>query len=120
MAAKPARQGGLRIDPAVGEWQKGAALNRATRTGKEKRDAGRVRVRVDVPPAVKRAVEVEAEKLQTGESQVASFLLAWALAELRGGNVGLARLLESCTLLARTLRFEYALEIPPEIEKKLR
>jgi len=120
MAPKPTRQGGLRIDPAVAEWQHGAAANRSTHTAKERRDTARTRVRLDVPPVVKAAVEREAANRSTGESQIASFLLAWALAELRSGNPALRALLEASTLGARTLRFQYVLEIPPEIEKKLK
>ena len=119
MGSNKTRQGGLRVDPAVTEWQRGAAVNMAARTAKERRDAGRVRVRVDVPAAVKAAVEAEAQRLKTGESQMASFLLAWALAELRAGNKELARLLRENTLYARTLRFEYVLEIPAEVVQKL-
>ena len=87
--------------------------------GKGRREAGGVGVGVDVPGGVKAAVEAEAQRLKTGESQMASFLLAWALAELRAGNKELARLLRENTLYARTLRFEYVLEIPAEVAQKL-
>ena len=61
---------------------------------------------------MKQAVAAEAERLETSESQVVAFLLAWALHELRTGNTELAAALTEARCYSRALRFMYDLPIP--------
>ena len=112
MADKPTRVGGVRIDPAVEAFQRGAATNVAALSRKQLADRARVRVKADLPAEVKQAVAAEAERLETSESQVVAFLLAWALHELRTGNTDLVEALETARVYSRALRFLYDLQIP--------
>jgi hypothetical protein len=75
------RQGGLRVDPAVAAFQRKAATNAAALSGKQKRDRKRVRVKYDLDPAIKAAVEQIAgvEHEDTSASQVAQVLLAYGV-----------------------------------------
>jgi len=75
-------------------------------------DRARVRVKADLPVEVKQAVAAEAERLETSESQVVAFLLAWALHELHVGNSELTEALETARVYSRALRFLYDLPIP--------
>jgi len=110
--ADKARVGGVRVDPAVAAFQRGAATNVAALSRKQVADRARVRVKADLPVEVKQAVAAEAERLETSESQVVAFLLAWALHELRTANPDLAEALETARIYSRALRFLYNYEIP--------
>jgi hypothetical protein len=112
MADKPTRVGGVRIDPAVEAFQRGAATNTAALSRKQLADRARVRVKADLPAEVKQAVAAEAERLETSESQVVAFLLAWALHELQAGSAELVEALETARVHSRALRFLYDLQIP--------
>ena len=112
MADTPKRVGGVRVDPAVAQWQHGAATNVAALSGQQKADRARVRVKTDLPVAVKAAVAAEAERLATSASQVVAFLLAWALHELHTGNPELAATLTEARVYSHALRFMYDLPIP--------
>ena len=112
MAGKPTRVGGMRVDPAVAAFQRGAATNMAALSRKQLADRARVRVKADLPVAVKQAVAAEAARLETSESQVVAFLLAWALYELHAGNPELVDALETARVYSRALRFLYDLPIP--------
>jgi hypothetical protein len=61
---------------------------------------------------VKQAVAAEAARLETSESQVVAFLLAWSLHELHAGNAELVEALETARVYSRALRFIYDLQIP--------
>jgi hypothetical protein len=110
MADKGTRKGGLRVDPAVQEWQEKAVTNVAALTRKQRYDRARVRVKLDVPAEVKAALEEHAGELETSGSQLAAFLLAWAMAELREGNRELAEAIERSKVWARALRFKFDLD----------
>jgi len=112
MADKPSRVGGVRVDPAVAAFQQSAATNVAALSRKQLADRARVRVKADLPVEVKQAVAAEAARLETSESQVVAFLLAWALHELRTGNTELVEALETARVYSRALRFLYDLQIP--------
>jgi hypothetical protein len=112
MGDKPKRVGGVRVDPGVAEWQRSAATNLAALSRKQLADRARVRVKADLLVEVKQAVAAEAERLETSESQVVAFLLAWALHELRTGNTELVEALETARAYSRALRFLFNLEIP--------
>jgi hypothetical protein len=112
MADKPMRVGGVRVDPAVAAFQRGAATNVAALSRKQLADRARVRVKADLPVAVKQAVAAEAARLETSESQVVAFLLAWSLHELHAGNAELVEALETARVYSRALRFIYDLQIP--------
>ena len=83
---KGERKGGIHVDPAVAEWQQGAAPNVAALTKKERRDRQRVRVKADLPVEVKTAVERVAGEAETSESQLVAFLVAWGLKRLPRGR----------------------------------
>lgn len=112
MTTKAKRQGGLQIDPAVAQWQEEAAQNLAALSKKQRRDRDRVRVKYDVLPEMKTAIEAEAKQIDTSASQFAAFLLAWALREYAAGNVDLRQGLRDAKMTARTLKFAYNLTIP--------
>ena len=109
---KGERKGGLRVDPAVAEWQQGAATNVAALTKKERRDRERVRVKADLPVEVKTAVERVAGEVETSESQIVAFLVAWGLKRLRDGDRELVAALEGAKTWAKALRFKHDLSIP--------
>ena len=77
MGAKGNRAGGLGIDPAVTAWQADAATNIAALTAKQRKDRERVRVKYDLTPQLKAAVEDGAKAEHTSASQLAAFLLTW-------------------------------------------
>ena len=114
MTTKARRQGGLQIDPAVAKWQDTAALNLAALSKKQRRDRERVRVKYDILPEMKAAIEAEAKEIDTSASQVAAFLLAWALKEYAAGNADLRQAVRDAMMTARTLKFAHNLTIPEE------
>lgn len=114
MTTKGERKGGLRVDPAVAEWQQGAATNVAALTKKERRDRQRVRVKADLPVEVKTAVELVAGEAETSESQLVAFLVAWGLKRLRDGDRELVAALEGAKTWAKALRFKHDLTIPDD------
>ncbi len=115
---KPQRQGGIRIDPATAAWQQSAATNPAARSRKQTRDAERVRIKLDVPEYLKDAIMQKAQAEDTSGSQLAAFLLAWAMRESRR-NPALAGAIEASKRRARSITFEWDLAIPEEWELEL-
>ncbi len=113
MVDKLTRVGGMRIDPGVAEWQRGAATNVAALSHKQRCDRERVRVKTDLPIEVKEKLAKRAVEHDTSESQLAAFLLAWALHELDEDDA-LQQALEQSKRSARALRFRWNLEIPEE------
>jgi hypothetical protein len=108
------RVGGLRIDPGVAEWQKGAATNLSSLSKKQRLDRARVRVKYDMPPELKELIESEAKKVGTSASQMASLLLLWAAKEYRQGNGELQEAIDEGRSIARTMRFEWNVALPDE------
>ena len=111
---KGERKGGLKVDPAVADWQKTAAPNVAADTKKQGRDRERVRVKADMPVELKEAVSREADRLETSDSQLVAFLVAWGLKELAAGDRDLVKALEGGRVWAKALRFRYDLTIPDD------
>ena len=113
------RVGGLskvagRVDPAVADWLKDAQTNKAALTKKQKRDMQRLHVMYDLKPETKSAI-VEAAKHQgTSASQMAAFLLEFAVKELRVGNEELKAALANGRSPSRTMKFEWNLDAPED------
>jgi hypothetical protein len=109
------RVGGLRVDPAVQDWQRSAATNRAALTKKQRKDRARVRVKYDMPPELKERIEAAAEHERTSASQFAAFLLIWAMEQYedQGSQTGAALrdLVFEAKELSRSLRFEWNLKL---------
>lgn len=117
---QPKRIGGLtNLDPDVAAWQGQAARNVAARTKKQKRDAERVRVRVDVPPWLKEALAAVAKTEDTSTSQLASFLLAWGL-YMYATTPELREAITNAKRVSRTPKTLWNLEIPEEIKDHFR
>lgn len=104
------RVGGLKLDPAVAAWQKQAATNTAALTRKQKSDRVRVRVKYDLDPKLKSIIEAEAKKAHTSASQMAAFLLAYAVHHL--GDEELQSALRDGTSPSNTMKFEFNLDSP--------
>jgi hypothetical protein len=113
-AKKPARAGGLGVDAKTADFLKDAAPNLAALSARQRQDRARVRVKVDLPAVLKAAIDAGAEELDTSESQLAAFLLAWGLRAYRAGNADLCAAIKENTTRARALRFAHGLEIPDD------
>ncbi len=108
------RVGGLKaIDPAVAEWQKTAATNPAALTKKQRQDRQRVRVKYDLPPELKDWIEAVAKETGTSASQLAAFLLTWAMGHW-GEETGLREAVEESKEPSRSMRFQWNLRLPGE------
>jgi len=98
-------------DPENEDWAKDAATNTAALTAKQRYDLKRVRAYYDLhAQEIDDAVAAISADLHTSKSQVASFLLAYALTEFCAS----ARLWEAMVdhkSPARTLRYEWDLDI---------
>jgi len=117
MTQQPQRIGGLagsQLDPSIVEWGDQAARNLAARTKKQKRDAERVRVRVDVHLWLKEALAAVAKTEDTSTSQLASFLLAWGL-YMYATTPELRQAITDAKRVSRTPKTLWNLEIPEEI-----
>jgi hypothetical protein len=68
-------------------------------------------VTLDVPPTVKAALAERAHQLDTSESQLAAWLLAYALDRAQA-DPELAAMLDASCVTARALKFPWNLEIP--------
>jgi hypothetical protein len=81
MPEQPVKKGGLSgFDPAVIDFKKKAAQNkRVVLSAKQVRDRARARVKYDLPPQIKAAVEQAAALRGTSASQMAGWLLLYAL-----------------------------------------
>lgn len=103
---------GARVDSAVVAWSKDAARNKGVLSRKQKADQARVRVKYDLPPELKQEIEQAAREEKTSASQLAAFLLAWAMREYAGGSEELREALADAARPSRALRFERDLELP--------
>jgi hypothetical protein len=110
------RAGGLKLDPAVAQWQKKAMTNMGAQTRKQRSDRVRVRVKYDLAPELKGCIEAEAKRVHTSASQMAAFLLAYAVHHL--GDEELATALQGGTSPSSTMKFEFNLEAPEEWGKR--
>lgn len=109
------RVGGLRLDPAVAEWQRTAATNKAALTKKQRRDRERVRVRLDMSPGLKKRLEKAAAEEGTSASQLGTFLLAWVMKHWEDEESEIGRELREMVFEAkvpsRSMQIEWNLEI---------
>lgn len=104
------RKGGLKVDPAVADFQRRAAVNSAALTKKQRRDRKRVAVRYDLSDIeVKAAIEGVAAEVGTTASQVGEFGLMVFLAmwEAEGEDGALHRAVYACIEPSRSMRFEF-------------
>lgn len=104
------RSGGLKLDPAVAAWQKAAATNTAAMTKKQKADRVRVRVKYDLAPALKSIIHDQAKRVHTSDSQMAAFLLAYAVHHL--DDVEFKDALANGTSPSSTMKFDFNLDAP--------
>ncbi len=104
------RAGGLKLDPAVAAWQKQAATNTAALTKKQRADRVRVRVKYDLDPKLKAIIEAEAKRIHTSASQMAAFLLAYAIRHI--DDPDLVHWLKEGLSPSNTMRFEFNLDAP--------
>ncbi len=116
---KKERRGGLsgagNVDPAVSEWQKNAAENKAALTNKQKRDRARkdLQVKLDLAsPLRKAALELIAEQEQTSVSQAGNLLLAWAMTRYFEGDAEIRDAFYEGHEPARTPRFVWNVQEP--------
>lgn len=113
---KPERKGGLqRLDPAVAAWQARAATNEAALTNKQRTDRERIRVRLDVPAALAAGLANEAAALETSQSQLGAFLLAWGLQRLHSGDAALTAAVEAARQHSHAINVGYDLVIPDAV-----
>jgi len=100
----------------VTEWQKTAATNTAALTSKQRKDRQRVRVKYDLPEEMKDHIEAVAKAEGTSASQLAAFLLSWAIGhwEDEAGGVALRNLVFNSKEPSRSMRFQWNLRLPGE------
>ncbi len=111
------RTGGLKLDPEVVAWQKQAAENPSTLTKKQKKDRVRVRVKYDLPKEVKEQIETVAKEEGTSASQLAAYLLVWAMeiwADEKGAGKALRQQVFESKEPSRSMRFAWNLRLPGE------
>ena len=119
-AAQPA------ADPENAQWLQDAATNVAALTAKQRYELKRVRGRYDLhAQEIDQALAKIAERFHTSKSQVASFLLAFAVTayieDVAGdGDLGLWELIADAKTPARTLQYEWSLELPYDWIEALR
>lgn len=109
------RVGGLKktqLDPAVASMLKDASINKAALTSAQKKDRKRIRVKYDLSPELKGIIEREAKRISTSASQLAAFLLEFAVTEYRAGNDEIKSALMEGKTPSATMKFEWNLEAP--------
>ena len=114
---KKQRKGGMRLDPAVIEFQKKAATNTAALTKKQKADRRRNgrQVKLDLISAERKALlEWIAGQEGTSVSQAGNLLLAWAMRGYLRKDEEIHVAFEEGRLPARTPRFEWNVREPEE------
>jgi NADPH-dependent glutamate synthase beta subunit-like oxidoreductase len=102
----------VNLDPAVASMLKGASENRSALTRKQKTDRKRIRVKYDLDPALKGAIEREAKRIGTSASQYAAFLLEFAAKEARAGNAEIIEAVANGKSESATMKFEWNLDSP--------
>lgn len=104
--------GGLQLDPIAAEqYRRSATTNRAALTDKQKSDRKRTSLRVDCPRWLKDLVADRAAAEDVSISQMAAFLLAWALDQHARGNTDLVEQIADNKTLTRSLNAKYALSL---------
>jgi hypothetical protein len=116
MSPAPRRKGGLQVDPAVADFGRPAVQNRAAASSRQRAEAERERLKIDLPASVKETLAAKAKSLDTSQSQLAGWLIAYAL-DRAGADPELAAMLEGARVSARSLNFRWNLEIPEEWQK---
>jgi len=108
------RVGGLRADPEVLAWQEQAATNIGALTKKQRQDRKRVRVKYDVSAQLKDRVEAAAKAEGTSASQLAGFLLEWAMTHWEDEESEIGRVLrdlvDEAKIPSRSMRIEWNLQ----------
>jgi hypothetical protein len=104
--------GKVQLDPAVASMLKEAAVNKAALTNKQRSDRKRLRVIYDLSQELKTEIETEAKRQGTSASQLAAFLLAYAVKEARAGNAEIKAALVNGKSESRTMKFEWNLDAP--------
>ena len=110
------RIGGLGLDPAVAEWRKRAAENKAALTKKQRRDRARSRAHYDLSAELQQALQDVAKQEDTSISQVVEMFLWYALHHYRRGSVELKDAFNDGRRPARTPRFSWNYD-PPDAWK---
>ena len=121
---RKARVGGanlLRNDPDAENWVREAAENPAALSKKQKRDRARIRVKYDLDPALKIAIEkiANADHEDTSASQAAALLLAWAVQAYSAGDAQLHETFQTQKMPSRTPKFAWNIEIPDDWARKI-
>lgn len=98
-------------DPAVADWISNAATNKAARTNKQKLDANRVRIRLDVPERLKQLLAQAAEMQNTSTTQLGAFLLCSALIEYYSDEPWLHEWLDNSQRTSRSIRHDVDLSL---------
>lgn len=111
MTRRPDRRGGIRVDPAIQRLMDDAASNRATRTPRQLRDAERVRLRLDVPSAVKTRLAARAAEYHVSMSNLGAALLWYALLSSDDPTHPIHAALDAASTIARSLRHECAIDL---------
>jgi len=118
MTKRGERKGGLdKADPAVQKQVEGAMPNRAAQTWRQRYDADRVRVRLDVPGWLKGRLGELADEYGTSASQLGAFALAWWLLEHERGDEDLQEVLASSLELSRALRISRDVSLEEIVEQ---
>jgi len=117
MTKRGERKGGLQVDPDLEEQRKRAVPNRAAGTWRQRYDADRVRVRVDVPEWVKGRLGELADEYGTSATQLGAFALAWWLLEHERGNEDLREVLANSLELSRALRISRDVSLEEIVEQ---
>lgn len=114
----------MRVDPAVRDWQQSAATNRAALTKKQRKDRERIRVKYDMPPELKERIETAAASERTSSSQLAAFLLLWAMDQYEDRDsatgAALREMVFDAKEVSRSLRFEWNLNLDFNAETQRR
>jgi len=118
MTKRGERKGGLpKGDPAIEKALEQAVLNRAAATWRQRYDADRVRVRLDVPEWVKGRLGELANEYGTSATQLGAFALAWWLLEHERGNEDLREVLASSLEVSRALRIARDVSLEEIVEQ---
>lgn len=117
MSAQPKRKGGLRLDPAVIQFQQQAASNKAAQTARQKYDAARTRVRADVPEWLKDELDAIADELSTSRTQLGALLWTWAVTRYREADADLEDVLHTAMVNSRSINVDVDLEIDRLVDR---
>jgi hypothetical protein len=101
--------------PAMEEMAQHTTQDHAGLSPKQQRDKHRVRLRPDVDPAVKTAVELAAAEYQTSVSQMANFLLAYAATLYYQNDPRLLDELDQCLVNARAIHHTYDVDLDAKL-----